>query len=1098
MAQTPLRNHAPRGYHKHYARMPLTNPQRHVIPTIVVPKSKLVTINAARPITNVVPKIKVTRPRPAKPIITKLTITPRRHINRNPSLKASNSPPRVTAVKAPVNRVLVTKPHNKTPYKLLQCRTQSIGFMRPFGWPVTILNTLDSLGKFDGKVDEGFFIGYSVSSKAFRVFNSRHRIEQETLHVNFLENKPNVAGSDPTWLFNIDTLTKTMNYHPVTAGNQCNHSTDAAFDEKEPEFKGREPESEVNVSPSSSAYINKVNAAGTIVPAVGQISPNSTNTFSATELEDITYSDDEDDVGAEVAFNNLETSITVNPIPTTRVHKDHHKNLRGYIKLLKIQVGLKLCKRSFFNSRCRRNKKDERGIIVRNKARLVAQGHTREEGIDYEEVFAPVARIEAIILFLAYASFMGFMVYQMDVKSAFLYGTIKEEVYDCQPTGFEDPDYPDKVYKVVNALYGLHQAPRAWYETLANYLLENGFQRGKIDQTLFIKRQKGDILLVQIYVDDIIFGVNTPRSDEDRLELMELMIFLLPSDEKVGVEFWTTVVVKKVNNATRLQALVNKKKVVVMEATVRDTLRLDDTEGKGFSGVKTPLFQGMIVEQQVTEGDADEVHDEGVPAAGIVAEGVVSAADDVVPPADEEPSILSPTPPTLPPQSSQDVPSTFHVHLTPPQSPQVAQALEITKLKSRVKKLERRNKASKLNRLKKVGSAQKIDTSDDTVMDDVSNQGRMIADMDEFADVVLEDAKDVAADAKDGQDADIDENADIQGRTIESQAQIYKIDLEHASKVLSMQDKEESELAELQEVVDVVTTAKIITKVVTDVPILTATTAAAFTLTAAPSRRTKEVVIRDPKESTTTSIIIHSEAKSKDKGKGILVEEPKPLKKQAQIEQDEKYARELEAELNITIDWDEVIDHVQRKQKEDKSVKRYQALKRKPQTEAQARKNMTVYLKNVAGFKKDYFKGMSYDDIRQVFEKHFDSNVAFLQKTKEQMDEEDSRALKRLNESKEEKAAKKQKLDKEVPVVDYEIYNKNNKPYYKIKRADGTHQLHISFLSLLRNFDREDLEALWSLVKEIFATTKPKNFSDDFLLITLEAMFEKPDIHARI
>ncbi|GJV09135.1 putative ribonuclease H-like domain-containing protein [Tanacetum coccineum] len=153
-----------------------------------------------------------------------------------------------------------------------------------------------------------------------------------------------------------------------------------------------------------------------------------------------------------------------------------------------------------------RNKKDERGIVIRNKARLVAQGHRQEEGIDYEEVFAPVARIEAIRLFLAYASFMGFLVYQMDVKSAFLYGTIEEEVYVTQPPGFKDPDHPDKVYKVVKALYGLHQAPRAWYETLANYLLSNGFKRGKIDQTLFIKKQKGDILLVQVYVDDIIFG----------------------------------------------------------------------------------------------------------------------------------------------------------------------------------------------------------------------------------------------------------------------------------------------------------------------------------------------------------------------------------------------------------------------------------------------------------------------------------------------------------------------------------------------------------------------------------------------------------------
>nr|GEW34293.1 putative ribonuclease H-like domain-containing protein [Tanacetum cinerariifolium] len=213
------------------------------------------------------------------------------------------------------NRVLVTKPQNKTHYELLHGRTPSIGFMRPFGYLVTILNTLDSLGKFDGKVDEGFLVGYSVSSKAFR----------------------------------------TMNYQPVTVGNQSNPSAgvkeqfdaekageeivqqyvlfpvwssgstnpqntdgDAAFDEKEPEFEGRKPESEVNVSPSSKFEdfsdnsINKDNAAGTLVPAVGQISTNSTNTFSAAGPSN-TDSD----------FNNLETSITVSPIPTTRVHKDH-------------------------------------------------------------------------------------------------------------------------------------------------------------------------------------------------------------------------------------------------------------------------------------------------------------------------------------------------------------------------------------------------------------------------------------------------------------------------------------------------------------------------------------------------------------------------------------------------------------------------------------------------------------------------------------------------------------------------------------------------------------------------------------------------------
>nr|GEV62842.1 copia protein [Tanacetum cinerariifolium] len=152
------------------------------------------------------------------------------------------------------------------------------------------------------------------------------------------------------------------------------------------------------------------------------------------------------------------------------------------------------------------NHNNQREIVVRNKARLVAQGHRQKEGIDYDEVFAPVARIEAIRLFLAYASFMDFTVYQMDVKSAFLYETIKDEVYVSQPPGFVDLEFPDKVYKVEKALYGLHQAPRAWYETLSTYLLENRFRRGTIDKTLFIKKIKNDILLVQVFVDDIIFG----------------------------------------------------------------------------------------------------------------------------------------------------------------------------------------------------------------------------------------------------------------------------------------------------------------------------------------------------------------------------------------------------------------------------------------------------------------------------------------------------------------------------------------------------------------------------------------------------------------
>nr|GFB59950.1 copia protein [Tanacetum cinerariifolium] len=236
--------------------------------------------------------------------------------------------------------------------------------------------------------------------------------------------------------------------------------------------------------------INEVNVADSLVLAVGQISTNITNTFSSVgpsntdvspthgkssyvntsqylddpnmlELEDITYSDDEEDVGAEADFTNLETTITISHIPTTRAHKDHH--LTQIIGDLSLDTQTRSMTRVAKDQGTKwvfKNKKDERGIIVRNKARLVAHGHTQEEGFDYEEVFTPVARIEAIRLFLAYASFTRFMVYLMDVKSAFLHETIEEELYVYQPPIFEDPDYP-KVYKVVKELYGLHQAPRA-------------------------------------------------------------------------------------------------------------------------------------------------------------------------------------------------------------------------------------------------------------------------------------------------------------------------------------------------------------------------------------------------------------------------------------------------------------------------------------------------------------------------------------------------------------------------------------------------------------------------------------------------------------
>ncbi|GJX54418.1 putative ribonuclease H-like domain-containing protein [Tanacetum coccineum] len=550
----------------------------------------------------------------------------------------------------------------------------------------------------------------SLNTMAFRVYNLETKRVEENLHITFLENKPNVAGKGPTWLFDLDYLTDSMNYHPVRSENQANihagqqeanhHAgtediIDARDSEKEddsaqdcfvlpiwPSYSSIIPpglktdekiegpreeeqvfldeleslkrqEKEANeeaevlrkefaqetenlVIQAGAAKASSTNIFSTVSTPAKASSTNLVNTVSIPvstaslnegltltdpinpaqndseipPLEDIYQNSTDgvfttssyDDEGAVADFTNLETVVNISPIPTSRIHPSHpstlilgdptsavqtrsklnkssrahafvsyvqkqrrnnHKDfqhclfacflsqnepkkisealedeswvdamqeelLQFKIQKVWVLVDLPYGKKAIGTKWVYQNKKDERGVVVRNKARLVAQGHRQEEGIDYDEVFAPVARIEAIRIFLAFASYMGFIVYQMDVKSAFLYGKIDEEVYVSQPPGFLDPKYPQKVYKVVKALYGLHQAPRAWYATLSTFLLKNGYRRGTIDKTLFIKKDKHDIILVQVYVDDIIFG-STKKSWCDDFEALMKSKFQMSS-----------------------------------------------------------------------------------------------------------------------------------------------------------------------------------------------------------------------------------------------------------------------------------------------------------------------------------------------------------------------------------------------------------------------------------------------------------------------------------------------------------------------------------------------------------------------------------------
>ncbi|GKA37441.1 putative ribonuclease H-like domain-containing protein, partial [Tanacetum coccineum] len=510
-----------------------------------------------------------------------------------------------TLIEAARTMVLVTKPQNTTPYELLMGKPPSISFLRPFGCPLTILNTLDPLGKFDGKSDEGYLLGYSTTSKAFRVYNKKTKRVEENLRIDFLEDQPNVildAGIQESCFAGKDKELSQeyilLLLHPYRSRNQdkvvvqegqekLNDNTSRIKNVQDSEYDAEqtlqdelenmiaqevvaqavddatrqafEEEKRKHASPNEAVNATSTNSLSTDRPTV---STNTTRIFSGAY--------DDAYVGTKADFNNMDNINNVSPIPTLKIHKVHLKDqilgdpkstvqIRGKIhkgssaqaldhpkgqilgdptqqlnkmEYSKCSLAQQACKveamqEEFLQFKLQkvwvlvnlpngkkvigtkwvfRNKRDERSIVVKNKARLVAQGFRQEEGIDYDEVFAPVARIEAIRLFLAFASYMGFTVYQMDVKSAFLYGTIEEEVYVYQPPGFVDPAHPNKVYKVIKALYGLHQAPRAWYETLSSFLMENGFRRGTIDKTLFINKNKKDIMLVQVYVDDIIFG----------------------------------------------------------------------------------------------------------------------------------------------------------------------------------------------------------------------------------------------------------------------------------------------------------------------------------------------------------------------------------------------------------------------------------------------------------------------------------------------------------------------------------------------------------------------------------------------------------------
>ncbi|GJW02356.1 putative ribonuclease H-like domain-containing protein [Tanacetum coccineum] len=440
-----------------------------------------------------------------------------------------------------LNRVLITNPHNKTPYALLTGKTPSISHFKPFGCHVTILNTNDHLGKFDGKADEGYLVGYSASNRAYRVYNMANKRVKEIMNLRFLEEKANIQGIGHEWYFDLDYLTDSLGYNRdkanQSAGTQDVSSNPAGFQDDDSDSNSNEQVILVPSYPSnnipgaeskdtSDAHSNCVlfdTTEDIFQQVLARLKDQEQRATYDAERLGLGFENDVEELqkrasakivppgGIPVPTGNTMVSLSGVPVPSgspTDSFLDDEPTTRFPSPS---DLGNNGPSPGIFSSL---SYDDEIGDDLNNLASTVEVDAMQEEmqqfkfqnvwvlvdlpdggGIDYDEVFAPVTRIEAIRLFLAFASYMGFMVYQMDVKSTFLYGSIDEEVYVTQPKGFVDPQYPKKVYKVVKALYGFHQAPRAWYATLSTFLQKHGYRRGTIDKTLFLKRHKRDIIL---------------------------------------------------------------------------------------------------------------------------------------------------------------------------------------------------------------------------------------------------------------------------------------------------------------------------------------------------------------------------------------------------------------------------------------------------------------------------------------------------------------------------------------------------------------------------------------------------------------------------
>nr|GEX62498.1 hypothetical protein [Tanacetum cinerariifolium] len=443
------------------------------------------------------------------------------------------------------NCSLVIHRHEKIPYHIINDRKPSVKFFPIFGSLCYIVRDGENLDKMKQKGNACIFVGYSTQSRAYRVFNKRTRVIMESIHVNFDELSHMASdhmSSDPA-----------PEYKTVTTSNELDLLFSLMFDEllnRSSKVVSKSSDvSSIDAPYQRLHHITPLNNHTKPAPTcqVPTLAPTVTSNENMTQAENDQVADDEfinifctpvQDQGEtssrHVNLSNMHTfyqrypsehrwtkdhpleQVIGNPSQSVRTRRQLESDGEMYVWEL---VDRPLCTNVINLKWLWKNKRGEENTVIRNKSLLGAKGYAQKEGVDFEESFAPVARLEAVRLFIAYAVNKSFTVYQMDVKTAFLYGPLKEEVYVNQPDGFVNPYHPDQFYRLKKALYGLKQPPRAWYNELSEFLLSKGFSKGSIDPTLFITKHRGDILLVQIYVDDIIFGSTNPNLSK-RFEIL--------------------------------------------------------------------------------------------------------------------------------------------------------------------------------------------------------------------------------------------------------------------------------------------------------------------------------------------------------------------------------------------------------------------------------------------------------------------------------------------------------------------------------------------------------------------------------------------------